>query len=171
MSNKPKIGISSCLLGEKVRYDGDDKKQPDILQAMLPHFELVSICPEVAIGLGVPRETIQLIEIDQQVRCVGSKTKSLDVTDALTALADQHRPSHQQLSGYIFKRGSPSCGLTNVKLIKQGQMQRTGTGLYAKQLRHNFPDMPLAEETQLTSEAELQAFINAVFAYHQTVAR
>ena len=169
MSTKPKIGISSCLLGEKVRYDGEHKKQPAILQAMTQHFELISICPEVAIGLGVPRETIQLIEVNKELVCLGSETKQ-DVSQRLIDLADQHHLKHRQLSGYIFKRGSPSCGLSYVKLIKNGHMQRSGTGLYAQRLRQNFPTMPLAEETDLASDSQRQAFIDAVFAYHQTVA-
>ncbi|WP_019528800.1 DUF523 domain-containing protein [Dasania marina] len=165
--SKPIIGIISCLMGEAVRYDGSDKKQPQLLADISGHFQLQAYCPEMAIGLGVPREPIHLVERDGHIRCVGTATASLDVTEALQQLAQQHAQQHQQLSGYIFKRGSPSCGSRNVKLLKNRQLQRNAVGLYAQQLMANFPELPVADEDQLQLPQQHAQFIQAVYAYHR----
>lgn len=169
MPQKITIGISSCLLGEAVRYDGQHQKDQAIIDQLGRHFQFKSICPEMSIGLGVPREPIHLIEIDNSIRCRGTTTSALDVTDKLSSLALQHQQEYQRLSGYIFKRGSPSCGISRVKLIKNNQLERTGIGIYARQWQRNFPNMPIAEESQLYNSAKRAAFIAAVIAYHQTV--
>ena len=165
---QPIIGMSSCLLGQAVRYDGSDKNQPDLLAALSEHFQFQAYCPEMAIGLGVPREPIHLVERNGQIRCVGTQTTSLDVTDALQQLAQQHYAQHQQLSGYIFKRGSPSCGSRKVKLIKNQQLQRTAVGLYAEKLMASFPQLPVADEDQLQQAEQREQFIAAVYAYHRS---
>jgi uncharacterized protein YbbK (DUF523 family) len=173
LPQKPKVGISSCLLGELVRYDGDHEYCPAIITAMQNHFSLTSIFPKMVIGLGTPRETINLVEINHEVHCIGTKTFSMDVTQPLKELAlsyqAQQQSNHQLVAGYIFKRGSPSCGTSNVKIIKKGELQRNGTGIYAQQLMECFPHMPVIQESELETEAQRLQFIDAVFDYHQTL--
>ena len=98
-----KVGVSSCLLGQKVRYDGGHKYNEAIAKALAETFELIPFCPEVEIGLGVPREPIKLIESSTGLRCVGTLSEDLDVTDKLAGYADQQRSIHAGLCGYIFK--------------------------------------------------------------------
>lgn len=158
-------------MGQAVRYDGSDNKQPQLLKVLNQHFSIEVFCPEMAIGLGVPREPIHLVEIAGDIRCIGTQSPELDVTQQLTELAMQHYNQHQQLSGYIFKRGSPSCGSQNVKLIKNQLLERTARGLYAQQLMRNFPAMPVLDEDQLQTPQQQQDFIHAVVDYHQSVAQ
>jgi len=164
------IGVSSCLLGENVRYDGGNRLQGYIADTLGNIFTLKSFCPEMAIGLGVPRETIKLVQQGDEIRCVGTHTRTLDVTDKLIDLAYQHRPLHENLCGYIFKKGSPSCGVKNVKLYGLDTQnpdipQLEGVGLYARVLQENFPQMPVEEEDRLADPILRADFIKRVVAY------
>lgn len=161
-----KVGVSSCLLGQKVRYDGDDKYSEVIARTLAETFELVPFCPEVEIGLGVPREPIKLIESSSGLRCIGTLSDDLDVTDKLAGYADQQRPLHRGLCGYIFKARSPSCGLQGVPVWLGQRSQPTGIGIYSARLRRNFIDMPMIEEEPLTHPALRQQFIRQVLDYH-----
>lgn len=160
-----KIGISSCLLGSKVRYDGSHKKNTYITSVLNNYFEFMPFCPEVEIGLGTPRETIQLIDVDNEIRCVDTKTGSHDVTDKLSNIADQQRSWQQDLCGYIFKRGSPSCGMEHVKLFRNGHLNRNGVGIYAKRLLENYPQLPAEEEGRLEDPLLRDNFIRRVYVY------
>jgi len=101
------IGISSCLLGENVRFDGGHKRDAYIVGTLSDYFEFHSFCPEVAIGLGIPRPTIHLVKIDQTLRCVGVKDPSMDVTERLRESAEQQKVAQAELCGYILKKDSP----------------------------------------------------------------
>jgi len=164
------IGVSACLLGEKVRYDAGHKHQNYITDTLGKFFTFRSFCPEMAIGLGAPRETIKLVQQGDQVRCVGTKTSSLDVTDKLSETAQEQREWHQDLCGYILKKGSPSCGMERVKLYglnsKDPNMpQNKGVGLYAKGLMENFPQLPVEEEGRLGDPVLRENFVQRVFVY------
>ena len=115
---KIKIGISSCLLGEKVRFDSGHKRNAFVNGVLSNYFEFSGFCPEVDIGLSIPREPIRLVTIDDKVHCVGTKTKTLDVTEDLYHSADEQKDWHRDLCGYILKKGSPSCGMERVRLYK-----------------------------------------------------
>lgn len=160
-----KIGISSCLLGEKVRFDSGHKRNSFIINVLAPHFEFIPFCPEMDIGLGVPRETIRLVLVDDEIRCVGTKTKELDVTDQLKESARKQTHWQQDLCGYILKKDSPSCGMERVRLYKNDMPERNGTGIYAAGLMQNFPYLPVEEEGRLGDAVLRENFIQRVFVY------
>lgn len=164
-----KIGISSCLMGENVRFDSGHKKNSYITGILSNYFEFAPFCPEVSIGLGIPRETIRLVNVDDEVRCVGTKSVDLDVTEKLYQSAEDQKGWHIDLSGYILKKDSPSCGMERVKLykgIEKGHMaEKVGVGLYAKRLMENFPHLPVEEEGRLGDAALRENFIQRVYIY------
>ena len=164
----PRLGISSCLLGQRVRYDGNHKRDSYVSDTLARHFELVPVCPEIAIGLGVPRPPIRLVGSVAQPRAVGMDDPALDVT---TALADYGRRQARALDGicgYIFKSKSPSCGLERVKVYPRGSgAARAGTGVYAAAYRAAAPLVPTEEEGRLNDAALRDNFLERVFAYHR----
>jgi len=166
------IGISSCLLGEKVRYDAGHKLHSYITETLGKYFSFKAFCPEIAIGLGAPRETIKLVQIEDRVHCIGTKTPSLDVTLPLVNAADEQGPIHKSLCGYIFKKGSPSCGPAGVKLFglnpeKPEQYLLEGTGIFAKRLTENIPHLPVEDEERIGDPLYRENFIERVFAYRR----
>lgn len=160
-----KIGISSCLLGAKVRYDAGHKKNAYITAVLNNYFEFMPFCPEVEIGLGIPRETIRLVEVDNETRCVDTKTETYDVTERLSNVADQQHSWQQDLCGYILKRDSPSCGMERVKMYRNGHPNRNGVGVYAKRLLENYPQLPTEEEGRLEDPHLRENFIQRVYVY------
>lgn len=160
-----KIGISSCLLGEKVRYDSGHKLNKYATEVLGDYFEFVPFCPEVSIGLTIPRAPIRLVDMDGDVRCVGVKDDTIDVTDALKAKADEQVHWHQDLCGYILKHSSPSCGMERVKVYNKSMPIKNGVGIYAKQLLENFPNLPVEEEGRLEDPHLRENFIQRVFVY------
>ena len=167
--HKIRIGISSCLMGENVRFDSGHKKNAYVTGILDNYFEFSPFCPEVSIGLGIPRETIRLVNVDDEIRCVGTKSADLDVTEKLYQSADDQKNWHAELSGYILKKDSPSCGMERVKLykgIEKGQMaEKSGIGLYAKRLMENFPYLPVEEEGRLGDAKLRENFIQRVYIY------
>lgn len=161
------IGISSCLLGEKVRFDSGHKKNAYIVNELSKYFNFKAFCPEVAIGLGIPRPTIRLIKAGEQIRCVNSNDDSIDVTDALAAFSEAQKPVIAQLSGYIVKKDSPSCGMTRVKVYRGNHPQRDGVGIFTQRLMANFPHLPIEEEGRLNDAVLRENFLSRVFIYHR----
>lgn len=135
------------------------------MDVLANHFNLVPFCPEMSIGLGTPREAIRLVDIDGEIRCKGTRTETLDVTDKLTDSANQQRHWHKDLCGYILKKDSPSCGMERVKLYKGDIPDRVGVGLYAAGLMKNFPYLPIEEEGRLADAVLRENFIQRVFIY------
>ncbi|MFT4907448.1 MAG: hypothetical protein ACI978_001530 [Oleispira sp.] len=166
---KIKIGVSSCLMGENVRFDSGHKKNAYVTDILNDYFEFTPFCPEVSIGLGIPRETIRLINLDDEIRCVGTKTDDLDVTEQLYQSAEDQKGWHSELSGYILKKDSPSCGMERVKLYngyeKKGMAEKIAVGLYAKRLMENFPHLPVEEEGRLSDSRLRENFIQRVYIY------
>jgi uncharacterized protein YbgA (DUF1722 family)/uncharacterized protein YbbK (DUF523 family) len=165
ISPEIKIGVSSCLLGENVRFDAGHKKNAFITGMLNDYFKFVPFCPEMHIGLGVPRETIRLSLVDDEVRCIGTKSSTLDVTDKLTIAAEEQSHWHQELSGYILKKDSPSCGMERVKVYRKNAADRIGVGIYAKKLMENFPHLPVEEEGRLLDAKLRENFIQRVYIY------
>jgi len=161
------VGVSSCLLGEKVRYDGGHKNNNYISNTLSQYFNFRAFCPEVNIGLGIPRPTIRLVLQDEQIHCKGTKDENLDVTEKLYQSADEQAHWHANLSGYILKKDSPSCGMERVRLYKGEMPERIGTGLYTKRLMENFPHLPIEEEGRLGDAVLRENFIQRVFIYHR----
>ncbi len=123
------------------------------------------------IGLGVPREPVHLVAQDKEIRCVGTVDSKLDITGQLIACAEQQRPWHKNISGYIFKKNSPSCGPEEVLVVEHrkaplcDKTTRSGIGIYAARLMHNFPHLPVADEQQLSDQKFLVNFVQRIFIY------
>ncbi len=159
------IGISSCLLGERVRFDSGHKKNAYITGVLSNYFDFHPFCPEVAIGLSIPRETIRLVKHHDKIHCEGSKTPELNVTDQLYAIAEEQKEWHKTIFGYIVKKDSPSCGMERVKVYSKGAPSRIGQGLYTQQLMKNFPHLPIEEEGRLEDAHLRENFIQRVYVY------
>ena len=151
---KPRVGVSACLLGEAVRYDGGHKRSSAVVDLVGPEVEWIPVCPEVEVGMPVPREPVVLTGAG---RMVGA-TSGTDHTDAMLGVAEARIAALGPLDGYVLKSRSPSCGLEGVP------GSPTGSGLYAAALRRLRPDLPLAEETWLEDETRRRAFLDAVHA-------
>lgn len=165
VSNKIRIGVSACLLGEQVRFDGGHKKNHLIIDKLSEHFDYRSFCPEVAIGMGIPREPIRLVQEGEMVRVKGVKNENLDVTDKLREITNKQQNWIDAVDGYIVKKDSPSCGLHRVKRYHGKQALRDGRGAFAEQLLINNPALPVEEEGRLNDEGLRQSFVERVFAH------
>ena len=165
------LGISACLAGQKVRYNGDHKRSSMVLNVLDKFFHLRSVCPEVEIGMGVPREPIRLVgEPDQDYRVVGSDHPENDFTDQLTAFG--HKTGQElgdHISGYILMQRSPSCGMERVKIYhKNGHpLGESGSGMYARALMETCPLMPVEEEGRLHDPVLRDNFFTRVIAWHR----
>jgi uncharacterized protein YbgA (DUF1722 family)/uncharacterized protein YbbK (DUF523 family) len=178
-SSEPiRIGISSCLLGQKVRFDGGHKRDSFLTDTLGRYVEWVPVCPEVEVGMGTPRETVHLVRDLSRashpgergpVRMVAAKSGT-DWTDRMVAYAQARvrKLALMDLSGYVLKKDSPSCGLARVKVHAPSAMpERTGTGLYAAVLRARMPTLPVEEEGRLCDPRLRENFVERVFAYRR----
>jgi uncharacterized protein YbgA (DUF1722 family)/uncharacterized protein YbbK (DUF523 family) len=161
------VGISSCLIGESVRFDGGHKRDAYIIGTLGEYFEFRPCCPEVAIGLGVPRPTIHLVKANNGIRCVGIKNPDHDVTDRLSDYATRQAPAHADLCGYILKKDSPSCGMERVKVFSNGQPRREGVGIYAQAMMRSNPLLPVEEEGRLGDSGLRENFIQRVYVLYR----
>ena len=163
-----RIGISSCLLGERVRFDGNHKRDYWITEILSEHFRFVPFCPEVAIGLGVPRATIWLQQSARGVRAVQPDAEGRDVTEALAKYGRKIAQSETRISGYIFKSRSPSCGPGRVKVYDlNGSPSGKAAGIYAAEFIEARPLLPVADEGRLNDLDLRDNFIERVFVYHR----
>ncbi len=161
------IGISSCLLGQNVRYDGGHRLDAYITGTLGEYFKFHPFCPEMGVGLGAPRPTLHLVKIDQAIHCVGIKNPDQDVTEPLRDYAKQHQSSYANLCGYILKKGSPSCGMERVKVYTDNQPHADGVGIYAETMMRNNPLLPVEEEGRLGDPALRENFIQRVYVLHR----
>ncbi|MFZ0889163.1 MAG: DUF523 and DUF1722 domain-containing protein [Candidatus Binataceae bacterium] len=161
-SPRPKVGVSACLLGHNVRYDGGDKRSRLVADSLARRFDFVPVCPEVELGLGVPREPINLVRRGRETRLVGANS-GRDHTRAMRAYARRRLETlaRESLAGYIFKSGSPSCGLTDVEVPAPGE----GRGLFADAMVRSYSELPVAEETSLADPEIRRNFIQRATAY------
>lgn len=163
------LAVSSCLLGEPVRYDGGHKRHSYLTDVLARCADFVSVCPEAAIGMGVPRPPIQLVGQPGQVRALGVEDPHLDVTDRLTDFARRQADSLSEIDGYIFKKNSPSCGLDKVKLFARPNrsMQRKASGLYAAGFTRERPLLPVAEEDTFSEPEQRDSFMTRAYVYRR----
>lgn len=162
-----RIGISACLLGERVRYDGGHKRDGYLVDTLGRYVGWVAVCPEVEMGLGTPRETLRLVRIDNDVHMVMPKTGH-DYTEEMRRFAARrvHKLEGEHLHGYILKRSSPSCGMERVRVFDaHGVPAKSGRGLFAEALLQHFPNLPVEEEGRLGDPQLRENFIERVFAY------
>jgi uncharacterized protein YbgA (DUF1722 family)/uncharacterized protein YbbK (DUF523 family) len=167
MDRRIPVGISSCLLGEQVRYNGGHKRSRYCLDVLADCFEFEPFCPEMAIGLGVPREPIRLVgEADEVPRARGTVDQSIDVTEPLLASGYRIARERSHLRGYILMKGSPSCGMERVKVYHPNGMPNTAdAGVFVRALREANPVLPVEEEARLNDAVLRENFIARVFAY------
>ncbi|HHX82533.1 MAG TPA: DUF1722 domain-containing protein [Pseudomonadaceae bacterium] len=163
-----KVGISSCLLGQQVRYNGGHKHSSLCNGELARYFDYVPSCPEQGAGLGVPRPAMRLQGEPEAPRAVLVEDPGHDLTEALARYAAQRMPSLAGLCGYIFIAKSPSCGLFDVKIHRpDGTLQpRASRGLFAAALVRAMPLLPVEEEGRLHDPELRQSFITRVFAWH-----
>ncbi len=164
-----RLGISSCLLGERVRYDGGHKLDHFLVDILGQYVEYVPVCPEVEIGLPVPRESMRLVGDPQDPRLVAPKSGT-DYTERMRAWARERveQLAAVGLHGFVFKKDSPSSGLFRVKVYgEHGMAARTGTGLFPREVMRRFPLLPLEEEGRLNDLSLRENFIERVFAYYR----
>src|SRR5712692_4986716 len=169
-STLPRIGISPCLLGENVRYDGGHKLDSVLIETLGRYVEWVPVCPEVEVGLGTPREPMQLVGDRQALRLVTINT-GVDHTEALNRFAQQRVRELEalNLSGFVFKSDSPSCGIKGGPLFNsQGIEVQEGIGLFARVFMAHFPGMPVEQEDRLHDPQTLKDFLERVRAYRKT---
>lgn len=161
-----RLGVSACLLGAKVRFDGGHKRSRFLIEELGSHFDFVPFCPEVAIGLGTPRPSIRLVGDVQAPRAVSSKGDGLDVTDALRVYSACTAQRLDGLCGFVFKKDSPSCGMERVKVYgDSGMARRDGTGIFAHAVQQANPLLPVEEEGRLNDPVLRENFVSRVFVY------
>lgn len=167
-AEKPKLGISACLMGAQVRYNGGHKESRLCTRELSEYFDFVPVCPEVAIGLDTPREPIRLVGDPHDPRAVGTVNPALDVTGKLAAYAERMVHELDGICGYIFMHKSPSCGLERVKVYRDNGVpsSETGSGVYAGVFSERRPELPLEEDGRLNDAVLRENFITRVFAYH-----
>ncbi|UCE02116.1 MAG: DUF523 and DUF1722 domain-containing protein [Candidatus Latescibacterota bacterium] len=164
-----RIGISTCLLGEEVRFDGGHKRSRFVTDQLGPFVSFVSVCPEVDIGLGIPRESIRLQRQGEETHLVAPKSGA-DHTRAMARYAQRkvRELASMDLCGYILKKDSPSCGMERVRVYEQtGGARRTGVGAFARVLKEALPHLPLEEEGRLSDARLRENFLERVFAYRR----
>ena len=165
---RPVLGISSCLLGQQVRFDGGHKKDGWITGPLAEFFDFWPVCPEVGIGLGVPRPTIHLVGDPAQPRAVGSRDPSLDVTGRLELFARAQIPQLDGISGYILKSKSPSCGMARVPVTSEkGMPAKVGVGIYARVVMERMPLLPVEEDGRLNDPVLRENFVTRVYVLHR----
>ncbi len=170
MTTSPlRLGISRCLLGDEVRFDGGHKQDRFLTDVLGRYVEWVSVCPEVEAGLGTPREAMRLVGNPHRPRLMTITSKH-DHTQAMeTMIAARLDSLHKQdLSGFVFKRGSPSCGVERVRVYTaQGMPSHNGVGIFAKAFTEQFPLIPVEEEGRLCDPSLRENFIERVFCYRR----
>ena len=170
MENKIKIGVSSCLIGEKVRWNGDHKQNHYVREVLAKYFEYVSVCPEMEVGMGVPRETVALYGDLENPRMISKKTQT-DWTKTMKHYIKNRISflAHDHLCGYIFKSKSPSCGLGRIPVYAEFESNkvRHGAGMFAKQFTNDFPFIPTEDEGRLNDPKIRENFIVKVFSFNR----
>jgi uncharacterized protein YbbK (DUF523 family)/uncharacterized protein YbgA (DUF1722 family) len=164
-----RLGVSMCLLGEQVRFDGGHKHDRYLTGTLGQFFEWVPVCPEVEIGLPVPRESMRLVGEAENPRLIAPKSGT-DYTDRMKAWAQGRLDelATMNLSGFVAKKDSPSSGLFRVKVYNEhGMAQRNGTGMFPREVMKRFPLLPLEEEGRLNDLPLRENFVERVFAYYR----
>jgi uncharacterized protein YbgA (DUF1722 family)/uncharacterized protein YbbK (DUF523 family) len=167
MGDRLKLGISACLLGERVRYNGGHKRSALCAEVLAEHFELVPVCPETAIGLGSPRPPIRLVGAADAPRALVPQEHHRDLTAELSAQGARVARELADLCGFVLMHKSPSCGLHRVKLYRDnGHLAEASTrGVFAASLHQLRPELPLEDEGRLHDPVLRENFLNRVFVY------
>ena len=170
MANKPKLAVSACLLGQKVRYNGDAAEFRTLSRKWSEHLELIPLCPEVGIGMGVPRPTIRLVREDGKIKLINPKngedftTKMLEYSEIQSDLL-----ASSGVCGFVFKKDSPSCGVERVKVYRGDNPQavRDGRGMFATVFTTLNPHIPVIEEGRMSDSRQAEHFLARVHFFHE----
>ena len=166
---KIRIGVSSCLLGKEVRYNGGHSHDRYITEILGKYFTFIDVCPEVEAGFGIPRETLRLAGDPEAPRLVTTKT-GIDMTDRMATWINKRvaELEKEDLCGFIFKKGSPSSGMERVRVYtEKGMPSRRGSGMFAKAFMERFPLVPVEEEGRLNDPVLRENFIERIFAFRR----
>ncbi|MDF0730145.1 DUF523 and DUF1722 domain-containing protein [Pseudomonas entomophila] len=167
ISDRPRIAISACLTGQEVRYNGGHKASNLCGELLAAHFDWVPLCPEVAIGLGIPRDAIRLVGDPEAPAVLGSRNPGTDLSGPLRAYGERMADELHDICGYVFMQKSPSCGLERVKVYQDDGRPslKGGRGAYAQAFCARRPDLPVEEEGRLHDPVLRENFISRVYAY------
>ncbi len=164
---KPLVGVSQCLLGDAVRYDGASKANQIVLKKLSQLFELVPVCPEVEAGLSVPRPPVQLTGSIELPRLTGRDDPAIDVSDIMQHYCHAKPAALKHLSGFIFKSQSPSCGLNSTPVFINGLcVSENSRGVFARAMCQTYPDLAVIEDNELDQAMVLNKFIAQIAAKH-----
>lgn len=168
-NDRLRLGVSSCLLGEHVRFDGGHKHDRFLTDVLGRYVEWVPVCPELEVGMGVPREAVRLEGDAAAPRMIGVRSRTEHTTVMRRFAAARVRQlAGLDLEGYVFKKGSPSCGMERVRVYgPSGMPGRRGRGLFAAAFIAAFPLVPVEEEGRLNDPVLRENFIERVFAYRR----
>ncbi|MDC5805929.1 2-thiouracil desulfurase family protein [Vibrio europaeus] len=160
-----KIGISSCVLGERVRFDSGHKLSKFVTKELTPYFEFVPVCPEVGSGMPVPRPTIRLMSNEDRISLVETKEPTKEHTQAVTDYSKSKvvELEREQLCGYIVCAKSPTCGMERVKVYKKNSAENVGVGLYTNELMKAMPWLPVEEDGRLNDPVLKENFITRIY--------
>ncbi|BAN50550.1 DUF523 and DUF1722 domain-containing protein [Metapseudomonas resinovorans] len=169
LPQRPKLGISACLLGDPVRFNGGHKESRLCSRTLTEHVDFVALCPEVAIGLGIPREPIRLVGDPAAPRALGRHPQRHDHTEPLAEFGEIMAEQLADISGYIFMQKSPSCGLHRVKVYQADghPAEGSGRGIFASAFCARRPDLPVEEDGRLSDPVLRENFLTRVYAYAQ----
>ncbi len=170
MDQKIRLGISSCLLGNQVRYDGQHKYDSWLVEELGPYVEYVPVCPEVECGLPVPREAMRLVGKADDPKLLTVNT-GRDITPRMLSFCERRIKAlaKENLCGFVFKAKSPSSGMERVKVYpeKGGAASKTGVGIFAREFMQAFPLLPVEEEGRLHDPVLRENFIERIFVRHR----
>ncbi len=159
---KPVVGVSQCLLGDAVRYDGRSKANRIVLEKLSQIFELLPVCPEVEAGLSIPRPPVELTGSLEKPKLTGRDDASIDITDIMQTYCLRKPADLKHLSGFIFKSRSPSCGLNSTPVyIDEQCISENSRGVFARSLCNTYPELPVIEDGELDKPVSLDKFIQA----------
>ncbi|HFV9295516.1 TPA: YbgA family protein [Serratia fonticola] len=170
MSDKISVGISACLLGEKVRFDGGHKRLAFAVEELAPFVRFEPVCPEMALGLPSPRPALRLVKVAEHgVRISVSNQPDIDLTDAMQDFSAKKMTGLSHLSGYVVCAKSPSCGMGRVRIYEADGKNNTknGTGLFTLELMRQLPWLPIEEDGRLCDPQLKENFVARVFALHE----
>lgn len=170
------IGVSQCLVGDEVRYDGTHQRIPFLTDKLSAFARFIPVCPEVLIGMSVPRPPIELVVCDQRIRAQGVVDRNIDVTDLLKNVVNELEADINTMDGYVLTHKSPSCGVGSVKRVRPDGtiVDRSGTGIFSQALMERFPHIPLIEAADLSCIEKRHVFLIKVFLlrdFKETVTR
>ncbi len=168
VADKPLLGISDCLLGSEVRFNGGHKRSRYCTDVLGGYFEFQAFCPEVASGMSTPRPAIRMVNRDDQLEVIASDQPSKNYLPDLLEASHAYLSRLQGLSGYILMQKSPSCGYGSSKIYNaKGMPEYSENGVFAQALVEHFPHLPLIEAGQLNDPGLRENFIFRVYAFHE----